>query len=61
MKSGSIFRKSDSLLPRLLSEGFGQLENLQNLNLQDCENLKTLPESKLLNPSLTSVVRFYHT
>ena len=47
------------MFPRLLSEGFGQLENLQNLNLQEGENLKTLPESKLLNPSLPSVVRFY--
>ena len=31
-----------------LSEGFGKLDNLKELNLAGCEKLEQLPDSKLL-------------
>ena len=41
----------------LLPEGFGQLQNLQDLNLYYCSSLESLPESKLLNTPLTHLCR----
>ena len=41
-------------MPRLLPKGFGELENLQTLNLSNCWELVSLPDSELLlNPSNT--------